>query len=66
MIIQDNIAVVYEVLDAPAWASSSDWAKGVEHKILTNPTGWMNMQANAKKGRIVILEAWTMGKCISN
>jgi hypothetical protein len=36
------------------------------HYDLLSPIEWCGMQRQAKAGLVVIVEAWKMGKCISN
>jgi len=54
MLIEDYIAVVYR----------DD--KLVKHTAILEGWKWKRLQDLAAGGRVVILEAWTMGKCISN
>lgn len=36
------------------------------HYDLLSPLEWREIQLQVKAGIVVIMEAWTLGKCISN
>ena len=68
MILKDKIAVVFNVISAPAFLSGeSAWAIGQQTQVIDRHQ-WAVLQGNARMGFVAILEAWEIGngKCISN
>ncbi len=60
MILDNHYAVVFKPGDGAAHR--------IETKAILTTKAWENLQALAKEGHFVILEAWdiTKGKCVSN
>ena len=55
MILENYIAVIYKVIYS-----------GERYTELVPVTVWQTLCEQAQAGHIVIIEAWTLGKCISN
>jgi hypothetical protein len=59
MILKKHYAVVWR---------GSDWPKSIIRKEIMTQAVWKTLQDAARRGQVVILEAWdiTQGKCVSN